>query len=49
MALARSWPVAPALGHYAVQMALNFAWSPIFFAMHHIGAAMIDIADIEVL
>ena len=41
--------VAPALKLYAAQMALNLAWSPIFFAMHHIGAAMLDILGLVVL
>jgi len=36
-------PVAGAMGLYAGQMALNFAWSLIFFGMHRIGAALIDI------
>ena len=29
---------------YAAQIALNFAWSQIFFCMHQIGAALVDIA-----
>ena len=29
---------------FALQLALNFAWSLIFFALHRIGAALIEIA-----
>jgi benzodiazapine receptor len=35
--------VAGAIGLYAAQMTLNFGWSLIFFGMHRIGAALIDI------
>lgn len=35
--------VSGALGLYASQMALNFAWSLIFFGLHRVGAALIDI------
>jgi len=35
--------VGGALGLYAGQMALNFAWSLIFFGLHRVGAALIDI------
>ena len=30
----------PALGVFAAQLALNFAWPPIFFAMHRVGLAL---------
>ena len=30
-----------ALGLFAAQMALNFAWSPLFFAMHQVRAALV--------
>ena len=35
--------VTGALGLYACQMTLNFAWSLIFFGLHNIGAALVDI------
>ena len=28
---------------YAIQLALNFAWSAIFFSLHRIGAALVEI------
>ena len=31
------------MGAYAVQLAFNFAWSVIFFAMHQIGLALADL------
>ena len=35
---------ALALGLFAAQLALNFAWSLIFFGQHRIGAALFEIA-----
>ena len=35
--------VGVAMGLYAAQMTLNFAWSLIFFGMHHIGAGLVDL------
>jgi tryptophan-rich sensory protein len=35
---------ALALGLFTAQLALNFAWSLIFFGQHRIGAALIEIA-----
>jgi benzodiazapine receptor len=35
---ARGRPVA--LGLFALQLLLNYAWSPIFFAYHQVGAAL---------
>lgn len=35
---------AVALGLFAAQLALNFAWSLIFFGQHRLGAAMLEIA-----
>jgi benzodiazapine receptor len=34
---------AGAMGLYAAQMALNFVWSLIFFGLHRIGVALVDI------
>lgn len=39
----------PALGIFLIQMLLNFAWSPVFFAMHQVGTALSIIAAMIVL
>ena len=36
----RRSPTGPAMLAWAVQMALNFIWSPVMFTMHQIGAAL---------
>ena len=41
--------VAIPLSLYAIQMALNFVWSLLFFGAHRIGLAMIDIASLLVV
>lgn len=37
------------LGLYALQLALNFAWSFLFFGAHAVGAALLEIALLFVL
>lgn len=51
IALARVWHLAPAggakrraLGLFAIQFALNLAWTPIFFGAHLLGVALLEIA-----
>ena len=29
---------------FAIQLALNLGWSAIFFGLHHIGAALVEMA-----
>ena len=36
--------VAPALALFLVQLVLNAAWSWLFFGLHHIGWALVDLA-----
>ena len=36
--------VAPALTLFLVQLALNAAWSWLFFGLHHIGWALVDLS-----
>jgi tryptophan-rich sensory protein len=38
-----------ALSLFAVQMLLNYAWSPVFFAMHRTGTALVIIVAMLVL
>ena len=35
------------MGAFAVQLALNFAWSALFFALHQIGAALAEIIALD--
>ena len=44
---ARGRPLA--LGLFLAQMALNYAWSPLFFAAHEVGAAFVVIVLMVVL
>ena len=45
----RRQSVALPLSFYAAQMVLNFAWSPLFFGLHHIGVALIDIVGLSLM
>ena len=36
-------PSGPAMKLWWAQLALNFAWSPVFFALHNIGLALVII------
>jgi translocator protein len=38
-----------AVGLFVVQMLLNFAWSPVFFGFHQVGAALVIIVAMLVL
>jgi len=38
----------PEMAAFAVQLALNFLWSVLFFGLHRIGAATIEIAVLDV-
>lgn len=54
VALWRLWeqPSSPARGHalgfFLVQLALNAAWSPVFFALHAIEAALVVIVALVI-
>lgn len=39
---------SPEMAAYAVQLALNFAWSGIFFALHRIFAALVELAVLDI-
>ncbi len=39
----------PALGLFAIQFALNLAWTPLFFGMHQVGSALLVIVAMLVL
>jgi len=36
----RTWPDPSLRTVWLIQMLLNFAWSPLFFGVHHVGAAL---------
>jgi benzodiazapine receptor len=38
---------SPELAAFAIQLALNFAWSAIFFALHRIGLALLEITALD--
>jgi benzodiazapine receptor len=38
---------SPEMVAFAVQLALNFAWSLIFFSLHRIGAALVEIVVLD--
>ncbi len=39
---------SPEMAAFGLQLALNFAWSVLFFGLHQIGAALIEIALLDV-
>jgi tryptophan-rich sensory protein len=39
---------SPEMAAFAVQLALNFLWSVLFFALHRIGAALLEIVVLDV-
>ena len=51
----RPWPARGARGRglalaaFAVQFVLNLAWTPLFFGMHQVGAALLVIVAILVV
>ena len=40
---------SPEMAVFALQLALNFAWSVLFFGLHHIGAALAEIAVLDIM
>jgi benzodiazapine receptor len=38
---------SPEMIAFAIQLILNFAWSAIFFGLHRIGAALVELAVLD--
>ena len=39
---------SPEMAAFGIQLALNFAWSVLFFGLHQIGAALVEIVVLDV-
>ena len=40
---------SPEMAVFALQLALNFAWSVVFFGLHRMGAALAEIAVLDIM